>query len=444
MRTSRNSIPIVDKIEIVDIAELKPPLKQLRAYTKANVRGCVRLIEKFGFLTPILADGDGHILGGLLWFLAAQRLELPELPVVKTTHLSPDEQLAYRIAEQRISELSPWDDQALSEALQHLSTQDLSFDLDIIGFSSTEIDLRIEGLNQPPSPAEESIPAPPSSPVARPSDLWLCGRHRLLCGSALDKASWATLMGTSKANLVFTDPPYNVPIRGHVSGKGAAKHREFAMASGEMSSEEYLNFLTTVSNALKNYSVDGSLHYFCIDWRHVSEMLKVGEAVFERLINICTWVKNNGGMGSFYRSQHELVVVFRNGMKAHRNNIELGRHGRNRSNVWNYAGANSFGGRTTEEGNLLQLHPTVKPVQLVADAILDSTSRRGIVVDCFLGSGSTLLAAERVSRRLYGMELDAAYVDVCILRWQKYTGQTATLESTGQTFSQVAEDRQAA
>lgn len=445
MKKQSNSIRNVERVELVDLDRITPPSKFLKAFTKPNVRTCARFIEQFGFLTPILIDGDGNILGGVLFFLAARLLELSEVPTVRITHLSPDEQLAYRIAEQRINELSPWDGQALGEALKHLSAQNLSFDLDITGFSLPEIDLWIEGLSGPTNAsAEEPVPKVPSDPTVRLSEIWRCAGHRILCGSALDKDCWSALMGTVKANLVFTDPPYNVAVKGHVGGKGAIQHREFAMASGEMSSDEYLNFLTDIGRALKKNSADGSLHYFCIDWRHVSEVLKAGEAIFERLINICTWVKDNGGMGSFYRSQHELIVVFRNGNRAHRNNIELGRHGRNRSNVWNYAGANSFSGRTTDEGNLLKLHPTVKPVQMVADAILDSTARRGIVVDCFLGSGSTLLAAERVGRRLYGMEIDPAYVEVCIQRWQRHTGQDATLEATGETFAQVAAKRRVA
>ncbi len=344
-----------------------------------------------------------------------------------------------------MAELTPWDDNNLGEALKELSEHELDFGLDITGFSLTEIDLRIEAVPNRPygSNAEEIPPDRPAKPVTRLQDLWLAGPHRMLCGSALDSQCWLDLMDGCSASLVFTDPPYNVRVNGHVGGKGQIKHREFAMASGEMSSREFRHFLADVSRALKQHSKDGSLHYFCIDWRHVGELLGAGFDVYQKLINICVWVKANGGMGSFYRSRHELVLIFRNGSKTHRNNIELGRHGRNRSNVWEYAGGNSFSGRTTDEGNLLQLHPTVKPVQMVADAILDSTARNDIVVDCFLGSGSTLLAAERVGRWLYGLEIDPGYIDVCIIRWQRHTGQEATLASNGKTFADVAAEREA-
>jgi DNA modification methylase len=436
----------LDKIERVPLSSVKPPSKMLRVYTKAHIRTASRCVERFGFLCPLLLDADGVILAGMIWFLAAQALELPEIPIMRVDHLSAEERLAYQIAEQRLVELSTWDDKNLGEALKELSEYELDFDLDITGFSTTEIDLRIESVLDlgNDQDADGFPPDRPAKPVTQVNDLWLAGSHRLLCGSALDKQCWLDLMDGKLANLVFTDPPYNVRIVGHVGGKGKIKHPEFAMASGEMSSRQYRHFLSDIGRALQQNSAEGSLHYFCIDWRHVADLIGAGSDVYRTLINICVWVKANGGMGSFYRSRHELVLVFRNGSKPHRNNIELGRHGRNRTNVWEYSGGNSFSGRLTDEGNLLQLHPTVKPVQMIVDAILDSTARNEIVVDCFLGSGSTLLAAERVGRRLYGLEIDPAYIDVCIKRWQRHTGQQAILASSGRTFSDVALDREAA
>ena len=281
------------------------------------------------------------------WYLGARHLELPDVPVIRVTHLTNAEVLAYRVAEQRLPELAPWIDAELSTTLKELSELELNFDLEILGFSMTEIDLRIENLNQNPdtNDAVDQSPDIHTDAVSRIGDLWQLDAHRLLCASALDDDSWVTLMAGKSAALVVTDPPYNVPIDGHVGGKGAVKHREFAMASGELDRQQFKAFLGTSMQNLARHSANGSLHYLCIDWRHVQDLLAAGEAVYEKLINICVWKKHNGGMGSFYRSQHELVIVFRNGSRPHRNNIELGRHKRNRSNVWEYAGANSFSGR---------------------------------------------------------------------------------------------------
>jgi DNA modification methylase len=233
---------------------------------------------------------------------------------------------------------------------------------------------------------------------------------------------------------VFTDPPYNVKIEGHVCGNGAVHHREFAMASGEMSEAEFTAFLRSAVGLLGEYSTNGSLHYICMDWRHVGELISAGRGNYDRLVNLCVWAKDNGGMGSLYRSQHELVFVFRKGAKAHRNNVALGKHGRNRTNVWRYPGVNTAS-KQAEEGNLLALHPTVKPVALVADALLDSTARGAVVLDSFLGSGTTLLAAERIGRACRGIEIDPAYVDVAIRRWQRLTGEMAVNVETGETFT---------
>ena len=243
----------------------------------------------------------------------------------------------------------------------------------------------------------------------------------MLCGSALDAAAFTALMGEERAAMVFTDPPYNVPIDGHASGLGAIHHRPFPMASGEMDGAEFTGFLSQALRNLAAFSVDGSLHFICMDWRHVEELLAAGRDAYDELKNLCVWVKDNGGMGSLYRSQHELVFVFKHGRNGHRNNVQLGRFGRNRSNVWHYPGANSFA-RCGEEGNLLALHPTVKPVAMVADAILDCSARGDVVLDAFLGSGTTLIAAERTGRRCYGLELDPAYVDTIVRRWQALTG----------------------
>ncbi len=313
-------------------------------------------------------------------------------------------------------------------------------------FTIGEIDLRIEGLHSKEiskdDPAD-TLPPAAGPAVTKVGDLWLLGKHRLYCGNALEASSYRALLGEERAALIFTDPPYNVKIDGHVGGLGTIHHREFAMAAGEMSESQFTSFLTRVCSLMARHSADGSIHYIYIDWRHAGELLEAGKLAYTELKNICVWVKDNAGMGSFYRSQHELVFVFKNGKAPHRNNIQLGQYGRYRSNVWKYAGANSFS-RKTEEGNLLEMHPTVKPTALVADAILDCSERGDIVLDPFLGSGTTIMAAERVGRICYGMEIDPLYVDTAIRRWQAYTGDQARHAVTGRAFTEIAAEMEVA
>jgi DNA modification methylase len=247
-------------------------------------------------------------------------------------------------------------------------------------------------------------------------------------------------MESRKADAVFVDPPYNVAIDGHVSGNGSIHHREFEMASGEMTEKEFVNFLSASFGFLVQHSKPGSVHFACMDWRHAREILAAGNHAYDSLLNLCVWAKDKGGMGSFYRSQHELVFVFRNGKASHRNNLQLGKFGRNRTNVWQYPGVNTLS-RRGEEGNLLALHPTVKPVSLVADALLDCTRLGGLVLDSFLGSGSTLIAAERTRRICCGIELDPLYVDTAIRRWQRYTGGAAIHAESGKQFGEVLCDK---
>lgn len=240
--------------------------------------------------------------------------------------------------------------------------------------------------------------------------------------------------------MVFADPPYNVRIAS-VQGQGKIKHREFASASGEMSSEEFAAFLGRAMSIAAQYSRGGSIHYVCMDWRHLGEALAAGKEVYTELKNLVVWTKTNAGQGSFYRSQHELILVFKNGVGPHQNNIELGRHGRSRSNVWTYAGVNTFRAGRMDE---LSIHPTVKPVGLVADAMRDCSRRGDIILDPFMGSGTTILAAERVGRRGYGLEIDPLYVDAAIRRWQDFTKRDAVLKATGQTFDEVVAARSTA
>jgi DNA modification methylase len=324
---------------------------------------------------------------------------------------------------------------------KELSELALDFDFEAIGFELPEVDLRIQSLD-PPDNADlaDEFRNAIGPAVSLSGDLWLLGKHRVYCGSALDPLAYELLMAKEQASAVFTDPPYNVKIDGNVCGSGAVKHREFAMASGEMTREEFTRFLAGAFDLTRAYLAPGAIIYACMDWRHMAEMLAAGDSAEFELLNLCVWVKTNGGMGSLYRSRHELVFVFRNGAEAHRNNVQLGRFGRNRTNVWNYAGANVFkrSGRKSD----LDLHPTVKPIAMATDAIMDSTNLDDVILDPFLGSGTTLLAAERARRRCHGFELDPLYVDTVITRWQRLTQRQARLAS-GQSFADVKNERSA-
>jgi DNA modification methylase len=372
--------------------------------------------------------------------MAARQLGWTEVPTVCLSHLSEAQARAYMIADNRLTENSTWDENLLAKQLRDLAELDLDFSLETTGFEMGEIDLRIEQLNADsegePDHADDLSGLSNGPPVSRLGDLWLLRGSRVYCGSALDASAYSTPMDGQPANAVFTDPPYNVRISGNVSGLGTVQHREFAMASGEMTEAEFTGFLREALSLFARNSVDGSLHFVCMDWRHLSEMLAAGNATYSEFMNLCVWAKDNAGMGSFYRSQHELIFVFKNGRAKHRNNVQLGRFGRNRTNVWRYPSAHSLS-RSGDEGNLLAMHPTVKPVAMIADAIMDCTARRDIVLDGFLGSGSTVIAAERTARRCYGFELDPLYVDTIVRRWQSFTRDSARHAMSGRSFDQM-------
>jgi DNA modification methylase len=432
------------KIQITHrrVSDLRPDPKNPRAHTAKQVRQIARSIETFGFNVPVLVDGAGKVIAGHGRLLACRELGWDEVPTIALAHLTEAQAKAFMIADNRLTEIATWDNRLLAEQLRDLSIENLGFDLEVVGFDMGEIDLRIEGLESesPETDAADEIPEPLVEVVTRPGEVWQLGPHRLLCGNALEESAFAQLLDGRKAGVVFIDPPYNVRIDGHAGGLGKTHHREFAMASGEMSEAEFTAFLAQALSLLVRHAEDGSIHFVCIDWRHLGELLAAGKAAYTELKNLCVWTKDNAGMGSLYRSQHELVLVFKNGTAPHQNHVQLGQFGRTRSNVWRYPGVNSFG-RKTEEGNLLALHPTVKPVALVADALKDCSSRGEVVLDTFLGSGTTLLAAERTGRICYGLEIDPRYVDTAVRRWQTATGQQATLAGSDQTFDALQVER---
>jgi DNA modification methylase len=428
-------------VEVKPIAALKPYAGNPRTHSAKQLRQIADSIRRFGFTNPILIDRDGNVIAGHGRIEAAKLLGIERVPTIRLDRMSEAEKRAYVIADNRLAENAGWDRQLLALELQYLSKLELDFDLTITGFETAEIDVLIDDLEtlRTADEADELPQITPSAPaVSRPGDLWLLGKHRLLCADATGAESFERLLNGTQAQMVFIDPPYNVPVDGHVCGSGAIQHREFIMAAGEMSEAQFTGFLKSALEQLANHSVDGSIHFVCMDWRHLFELLSAGRAVYTELKNLCVWNKDNGGMGSLYRSKHELIFVFKHGAGAHINNVELGRYGRNRTNVWNYAGINSM-----HEGRLdeLAMHPTVKPVALVVDAIRDCSRHDGIVLDCFGGSGTTLIAAETSGRRGYLMELDPLYVDVTIERFRKLTGETAVHAETGFTFVQMQGER---
>ena len=402
-------------------AELKPDPRNARTHPKRQIEQIKSSIAAFGFTNPILIDEASQLIAGHGRLLAAKALGLTEVPVIELRGLSELQKRALRIADNKIALNAGWDLEILKHELFELASIDIAIEPALTGFSVGEIDVILKGSDDPD---DEAVPAVPVNPRTQRGDIWILGEHRVGCGDARDKAFVRRVVGDGiQIDAAFMDPPYNVKIGGHAVAKGS--HREFAMASGEMSEAAFRSFLSETLGTAVEVSRDGSVHFVCMDWRHLDDVSSVGHRLYGALLNLCVWNKSNAGMGSLYRSKHELVFVFRVGEAAHLNNVELGRHGRNRTNVWDYASVNSLGGSRNED---LALHPTVKPTGLVADAIQDVTKRGDLVLDLFLGSGTTLIAAERTDRRFRGVEFDPAYVDVAITRWSDRTGKEAVLE----------------
>ena len=423
-------------IEMLPIGALKPYAGNARTHSRKQLRQIADSIKRFGFTNPVLISDEGEIVAGHGRVLAARDLGFQTVPTLRLSHLSAEERRAYVLADNKLALNAGWDVEMLAIELQTLI--DLDFDVTLTGFSLAEIDLTLDqaraqakdGSDAP----EDAIPPLQDDAVTKPGDVWVLGEHRLLCGDSRSADDLERLMGDDRADLIFTDPPYNVPIDGHVGGLGSIHHRDFAFASGEMTAAQFTEFLSaTLGNAAKN-ARDGAIAYVCMDWRHMRELLDAGEAVFTELKNLCVWNKTNGGMGSFYRSKHELVFVFKVGTAPHTNSFGLGETGRYRTNVWDYAGISSLGAGRADE---LSMHPTVKPVALVADAIKDCSRRGDIVLDVFGGSGSTLIAATTCGRRARLVEYDPLYCDTIVRRWQGFTGKRAVHQSSGVAFEDV-------
>lgn len=404
-------------------SELVPDPRNARTHPKQQIEQIKNSIQAFGFTNPILADEGLQIIAGHGRLLAAKSLALAQVPVIIVDGLSDTQKRALRIADNKIALNAGWDLEILQQELSELATIDVTIDPTLTGFTTGEIDVILKGSDDPD---DEAIPSIPAIPRTKLGAIWRLGEHRVGCGDCRDLNFVRQVVGEGGTiDAAFMDPPYNVRIGGHAVAKGS--HREFAMASGEMSESEFRQFLTETLGTAVAVSREGSVHFICMDWRHMDDVSAVGHNLYGALLNLCVWNKSNAGMGSLYRSKHELVFVYRVGSAPHLNNVELGKHGRNRTNVWDYASVNSLRGSRKED---LALHPTVKPVGLVADAIQDVTRRGDLVLDLFLGSGTTLIAAERTGRKFRGVELDPGYVDVAITRWSDRTGQEPVLENT--------------
>ncbi|HWZ08185.1 MAG TPA: DNA methyltransferase [Bradyrhizobium sp.] len=403
------------------ISDLIPDPRNARTHPKRQIEQLKKSIEAFGFTNPILADPEGHIIAGHGRLQAARAVGFSEVPTIILSGLSDTQKRALRIADNKIALNAGWDLEILQQELGELASLDVEIDPTLTGFSTGEIDVILSSADDPD---DEVIPPVPTTPRTKPGDIWILGDHRVGCGDGRDAAFLQRLIGDgARVDAAFLDPPYNVRIGGHAVAAGS--HREFAMASGEMSEAEFRSFLADTLGAAARLSRDGAVHFVCMDWRHMDSVSAVGSKVYGELLNLCIWNKSNAGMGSLYRSKHELIFVYRVGTAPHLNMVELGRHGRNRTNVWDYASVNSMRGSRRED---LALHPTVKPTGLVADAIQDVTRRGDLVLDLFLGSGTTLLAAERIGRRFRGLDIDPAYVDVAVERWSARTGLEPRLE----------------
>ena len=431
------------QIRDADITSLRPYANNARTHSKKQVKQIAASIERFAFTNPVLVSDEGDIIAGHGRVEAAKLLGCKTVPTLALSHLSPAERRAYVLANNKLALNAGWDKEILAIELQALV--DLEFDVEITGFSLAEIDFVLDAAGEADPDGtdapEDAVPMVSGEPVTQMGDLWMLGRHRLLCGDTRSSSDLDLLMASDRADLVFTDPPYNVAIDGNVCGLGSVKHREFAFASGEMNRDQFIAFLSETLGNMARSMRDGAIAFVCMDWRHMSELLAAGEASFTELKNLVVWNKSNGGMGAFYRSKHELIFVFKQGTADHTNSFGLGDTGRYRTNVWDYAGISSIGANRSGE---LAMHPTVKPVALIADAIRDCSRRGEIVLDGFGGSGSTLMAAEKTGCCARLIEYDPLYCDTIVRRWERFTGKSATLAGTGQEFEELADQRRGA
>ncbi len=422
------------KIENVALNQIHAYAKNAKNHPESQVQQIAASITEFGFNNPVLIDENGELIAGHGRLAAAEILGLKSVPAIRLSHLSDMQKRAYRLADNKIAENGGWNADLLRLEISELEEICGDLDISITGFADTELDVLMDDASPKVDVKANIVPyIPDNEIVTRPGDVWCIGDHRIICGNSLETDTFEKLFGTRRADMVLQDPPYNVKISGHVCGAGNVHHKEFAMASGEMSVEEFTQFLRQNFALCAKYSRSGALHYNFMDWRHMGEILAAGTAAIGNMINMCVWCKSSGGMGSLYRSQHELCFIFKNGKESHVNNVKLGQNGRYRTNVWQYAGVNAFGRHKDD----IRMHPTVKPVEMLKDAILDVTKRGDVVLDSFLGSGSALIAAHQSKRICYGIEMEPLYVDTAIRRFLEMFKIDAVHASSGKTYSEL-------
>ena len=418
----------LNNLSMVDVKSLKSSEKKSQKHSKKQLAKIKQAIKKVGYTAPVIIKEDGEIIAGELRLLAAQELKLEKIPAITLDNLTEKEADAIRIMDNRIAQDSVWDFQILNKELTKLFEYDFKFEdfgFDTIEYDQIFIETDLNEKQVHNSEKESATWLEANIPkVVKEQDLWRLGDHFILCGDSLNEKSYQALMQDELAQIILCDPPYNCKINGHVCGLGKIKHEEFKMASGEMTNAEFAQFIAKFMQNLIKFSQKGSLHYLFMDWKGINTLLTEGLKQYNELINLAVWNKKVGGMGAFYRSQHELIAILKNGKEKHQNHIQLGKNGRYRTNVWDYSGIRATSGADVE---LLNLHPTVKPIAMLHDVLLDASSKNDIVLDCFGGSGSTLLAAERCKRRARLIEINPRYVDVTIWRWEKETGKKAKL-----------------
>lgn len=432
----RNGDPVVElQVEMIQLQALKSAARRVKKSDPAQVARVTASILSFGLVVPVLVDGEGAIIHGHVVVEAARSLDLAAIPCIRIEHLSPEQARLLSISLNRLAETGQWDIEGLTLELKDLVILDEP--LTITGFDEPVLDALLMDDSQDLATDSDELPPLGVEPVSRMGDHWQLGQHILACGDARDETLLPSLVAPGTARLGLIDPPYNVPVAGHVSSKG---HREFEMASGEMTEAQFTAFLSDSFAPLNQALVAGGLMLSFMDWRGLYPMTTAARGLGFEELNLIVWAKSNGGMGSLWRSQHELIGAYKKPGAAHINNVELGKSGRWRSNLWRYPGASSLGSQAREE---LKGHPTPKPVALLVDAILDVSHRGDVVIDTFSGSGSTLIACERSGRKFCGVELDPLYVDLAVRRWEAETGERAVLRGSGRSFSEVSEDRRA-
>lgn len=427
--TNAISPMLVRDVEHVPIESLRSYNRELRRYSDRQVWSLALAIRTYGFNNPIIVDQDSVVVAGQLRLRAARELGMCTVPVIRLRHLTPEKIREYRLADNIIASKGRFDPEPFRTELLELADLTVDFDHEALGLTTPEFDLIVAAGDEPTDP-DDASPQAPESAVTQAGDIFCLGEHRVMCASALHADTWTTLLGDRQARMVFTDPPYNLEMRAF-TGLGKTKHRDFAEGRGEKSEAEFTAWLAEALGHLARHCIDGALLYTWIDHRHMHEMMCAARSKDLSLLNLAVWDKQSGGMGSFLRSQHELCFIWKRGTAGHVNNVELGRHGRYRTNVWSHPGLSTFGrGRATD----LADHPTVKPIALAIDAIKDCTHRGELVLDAFLGSGTTVIAAERTGRICYGTEIDPLYCDVIFRRWQERIGKPVIHLGTGLTL----------